>query len=66
MMKLGYSKESMQWIRPYHSAILDWNKKLNADAFAITPEDNTECIIFVATDVYDMGINNPDVRLIIQ
>ena len=64
-MKLGYPKKSMQWIRPYHSAMSEWNKKLNADAFAVPTEDNTKCIIFAATDAYGMVINNPDVMLVI-
>ena len=46
--------------------MLEWDKKLNANAFAVPAEDNTEWIIFIAIDAYSMGINNPDVRLVIQ
>lgn len=66
MIKLGYPEVFIQWIRPYHSAMSEWDKKLNADAFAVPAEENTECIILVATDAYGMGINNPDVILVIQ
>ena len=66
MEKLGYPEESMKWIRPYHSAMSEWDKNLIAKAFSIAGDKNTECTIIVATDAYGMGINNPDVRLVIQ
>ena len=44
----------------------DWNKKLIAKAFKINRSENTECTIPVATDAYGMGIDNPDIRLVIQ
>lgn len=66
MIKLGYPKESMQWMRLYHSTMSEWDKKLNADVFAVLAEDNIECIILVVTDAYGMGINNLDVWLVIQ
>ncbi len=66
MKKLGYLAESMGWIRPYHSAMSKWDKSLIANAFAVPSDKNTECTIFVATDAYGMGIDNPDVKLVIQ
>ena len=66
MRHLGYPEESSKWIRPYYSAISDWDKALTATAFATVAEDNQEYVIIVATDVYGMGINNPDVKLVIQ
>lgn len=66
MKHLGYPEESSKWIRPYYSAISDWDKALTAAAFATVAEENTECVIIVATDAYGMGINNPDVKLVIQ
>lgn len=66
MTSLGYPAGSNRWIRPYHSAMSDWDKELTAKAFKISGAENTECIILVATDAYGMGINNPDIRLVIQ
>lgn len=66
MTSLGYLAGSNQWIQPYHLAISDWDKKLTAKAFKITGTENSKCIIFVATDAYGIGINNPDIRLVIQ
>lgn len=37
-----------------------------AAAFAIIAKNNQEFVIIVAIDIYKMGINNLDVKLIIQ
>lgn len=66
MIQLGYPAGSSTWIRPYHSAMLDWHKELIAKAFKTPGNKNTECIIFVVTDAYRMGIDNPDIRLVVQ
>lgn len=66
MKLLGYPEESFKWIRPYYSALSDWDKGLTAAAFAVAADENEECVILVATDAYGMGINNPDVKLVIQ
>ena len=65
MKKLGYLEDSLQWIKPYHSAMFEWVKNLTAEAFGKPEEENNECIILVATNAYGMGINNPDVKLVI-
>lgn len=44
----------------------DWDKSLIANAFKVNGEENTECTILVATDAYGMGIDNPDIKVVIQ
>ena len=65
MRKLGYPEECIRWIKPYHSAMLEWDKNLTAEAFGKLAEDNNECVILIATDAYGIGINSPDVKLVI-
>lgn len=43
-----------------------WDKNLIAQAFRVPRKKNIECTILVAMDVYGIGINNPDIRLVIQ
>lgn len=38
-----------------------WDKSLIAKVFKVVGEENNECIVFVATDAYSMGIYNPDI-----
>ena len=65
MKQLGYPKGSDWWIRPYHSTMPEWDKAIIAKAFGVKGEDNTVCTILVATDAYGMGIDKPDIRLVI-
>lgn len=44
----------------------DWDKSLISNAFKVIGKENTECTILVTTDAYGMGIDNPDIRLVIQ
>ena len=66
MQKLGYQDSCTDWIRPYYSTISEWDKEITAKAFMILGDQNEECTIVVATDAYGMGINNPDIRLVVQ
>ena len=66
MKKLEYPEGSSKWIRPYHSLMSECDKKLTAEAFRIPGDKNNECIILVAIDAYGMGIDNPDVKLVVQ
>lgn len=66
MQKLEYSDSFSTWIWHYYAAISDWDKDLTAKAFRIPGDKNMERTILVATDAYGIGIDNPDVRLVIQ
>lgn len=66
MTQLGYPEASHQWVQPYYSTMSDWDKAIIAKAFKTPDSDNTECIILVATDAYDISIDNPDIKLVIQ
>lgn len=66
MALLGYPVGSDRWIRPYHLAMSDWNKELIAKAFKINEFEKTKYTILVVTNAYGMGIDNPDIRLVIQ
>lgn len=65
MKKIGYLAESIGWIKPYHSAMSECNKFLNINAFAMPADQNPKCIILVTTNIYGIGINNLDVKLVI-
>lgn len=42
-----------------------WNKNLTIEAFGKPVEENNEYVILVTIDAYSIGINNPDVKLVI-
>lgn len=44
----------------------DLDKNLIANAFLQPSNKNIECTILVAIDAYGMGIDNPDIKLVIQ
>lgn len=66
MKQLGYPENSSQWIKPYYSAMLNWDKGLVSKAFRVKSSENMQCTILVATKAYGMGIDNPDIQLVIQ
>lgn len=44
----------------------EYDKSLIAETFQISENENQECVILIATDTYGIGINNPDIKLVIQ
>lgn len=66
MQKLDYSDSCTDWIRPYYSTISEWHKEITVKAFMILGDQNLECTIVVATNAYGMGINNLDIKLVVQ
>lgn len=66
MKQLDYPDSYMSWIWPYYFTMSDQDKNFTVAAFCIPRDENLECIIFVAIDAYSMGIDNLDVKLVIQ
>lgn len=52
-------------MRPYDSIIPEYDKAIITKAFAMRGEDNIKCIILIITNTYNMGIDNPDIYLVI-
>lgn len=44
----------------------EYDKNVAAEVFHIPGSKNNEYTIFIATDTYEMDIDNPDVKLVIQ
>lgn len=63
---MGYPKGFNKWVKSYYLAILDWDKLLIPKVFKTCVEKNPKYVIFIATNAYDIGINNRDIILIIQ
>ncbi len=66
MKKLGYLKGLSKWIWLYHSLMSECDKNLIAEAFYIPSNENNKCTILVATDTYRIGIDNSNVKLVMQ
>lgn len=66
MQLLGYPDSSSSWIKPYYFTMPELDKELIAKVFMTPGDENLECTILVTTDTYGMGIDNPDIVLVIQ
>lgn len=64
MKKLEYPKDSSKQIWPYHFLMSECDKNLTAETYRIPGNENNKCTIFVVTDTYGIGIDNPDVKLV--
>lgn len=62
---LRYPEQVLKCIRPYHLAILKWDKNLIVQALNVAKEYNTKYIILVVIDTYNIGIINSNIKLII-
>ena len=66
MKKLGYPEGFFKWIKLYHSFMLECDKKLTAETFCMFSNEKYECTILVATDTYEIDIDNPNIKLVVQ
>lgn len=55
----------MTWMRLYYFIILNWDKGFTIKAFCIPRDKNLEYTILLAIDIYRMGINNLNIKLVI-
>lgn len=44
----------------------DWDKDFIVAVIPILGDENMKCVILIAIDAYGMGIDIPDVKLVIQ
>jgi hypothetical protein len=66
MRRLNYPESSMKLIRPYFSWMADFDKQATALAFRQLDEECNLARVLIATDAYGLGVDNPDVRLVVQ
>jgi helicase-like protein len=66
MNELGYPPEAEKWVQPYFSIMAKGDKQRISQEFAKLDEDCSSCRIIIATDAYGLGIDNPDVRRVVQ
>lgn len=43
----------------------EYNKGLIAKTFQVSDNKNTKCTIIVTTNTYCIGIDNPDIKLVV-
>lgn len=63
---LGYLSKSTQWVRYYYATMPKWDKIHIAKAFQVSSDKNSKCTIIVVTNAYGIGIDNLDMRLVVQ
>lgn len=54
------------WVWSYYIIILKFDKCLTVKVFYMQKKENQECMIFIAMDIYDIGIDYLDIKFIIQ
>lgn len=65
MKQKNYPDRSRSWAQGFFSIMAEYDKEMTANKFCVPGDENTECTILVATDAYGMGIDNPNVALVI-
>lgn len=63
--QLKYSQRSGKQIWFYFFTMLDLNKAIDIKAFKLNSKINTKSTIFVATNAYEIKINNLNIKLVI-
>jgi len=66
MRRLGYPSHATRLVRPYFSWMAEYDKIETAKAFEMRDEHCNSVRVLLATDAYGLGIDNPDVKLVIQ
>lgn len=66
MRFLGYPPNASTRIKLYYASMSEWDKYLIAKAFCVPRDQNLKCVILVAIDEYRMGIDNLDIKFVIQ
>ena len=66
MQLLEYLESFSSWIKSYHSTIPKLDKEIITKVFMTSGNKNLEYTILMATNTYDIGIDNPDIIFIIQ
>ena len=66
MIRLGYPDDAKRLIKPYYTWEAEYDKIKTADSFAQSNETCMDVRILCSTDAYGVGVDNPDVEIIIQ
>lgn len=48
-------------IKPYYLTMSDWDKDFTTKVFKISRIAITKYMMFIATNVYDIDVNNPNI-----
>ena len=66
MVELGYSSEALSWVRAMHSLQAENTRIEIAALFGRISNECLLCRIVLATDAYGLGVDNPDVEIVVQ
>lgn len=66
MNQLSYPTEATCWVAPFFSDMASTDKTRIAARFRLPSEECVSPRILIATDAYGLGVDNPDVKRIVQ